>query len=84
MGSLHQFIPRDEAFDAEATAKLCEAFDRACRELHDMGQPELVREVIAKRIIEIAGQGERDPDKMCEAALLALGFRRDVGGRLVT
>ena len=33
----------------------------------------MVREVIAKRVIEIAGRGGRDPDKMCEAALTSLG-----------
>jgi hypothetical protein len=70
----------DRTFDAEATAIICQAFDKTCKELHDTGQPEVVRELIAKRIIEIAGRGERDPDKMCEAALLSFGFRRDVSG----
>jgi hypothetical protein len=37
------------------------AFDRACHSLHDIGQPDLVREIIAKRIIEVARDGERDP-----------------------
>jgi hypothetical protein len=38
-----------------------EAFDAACADLHDDGQPALVREIIAKRIIEAAKTGERDP-----------------------
>lgn len=84
MGSMYPFVPRDDAFDAEATARLCEAFDKACRDLHDTGQPEIVREVIAKKIMEIARRGERDPDRLCDAALLSIGFRRDVGGRFVT
>jgi hypothetical protein len=75
MGSLHPFIPRDDIFDAEATANLCEAFDKACRELHDGGQPEIVREVIAKRMIEIAGRGEHDPGKLCDATLVSLGLK---------
>ena len=37
-----------------------EAFDAACEGLQDGGQPDLVRE-IAKRIIEAAKKGEREP-----------------------
>ena len=36
-----------------------EAFDAACEGLQDGGQPDLVREIIAKRIIEAAKKGER-------------------------
>jgi hypothetical protein len=35
-----------------------------------------VREVIAKRLIAIAGRGERDPDKTCTAALISFGVWR--------
>ena len=64
----------DRAFDAEVTALICQAFDLTCQAFHDAGQPELVKEIIAKRIIEIAGRGERDPQKMREAALNSLGL----------
>jgi hypothetical protein len=67
----------DQSFDAETTELICNAFDKTCKELHDSGQPDSVKEVIAKRIIEIAGRGERDPDKMCEAALISLGLKRN-------
>ena len=40
--------------------------------LHDRGQPDIVNEVIAERIISLAKKGERDPDKLCEGALVAL------------
>jgi hypothetical protein len=73
----------DRAFDAEATAIICKAFDKTCKELHDRGQPDSVREIIARQIIEIAGRGERDPDNLCEATLISLGFRRDLPGRFV-
>ena len=75
MGSIIDFIPADRAFDAEATACICAAFDKACRDLHDGGQPEIVREVIAKRMIEIAGRGERDPQKLSDATLASLGLK---------
>ena len=61
-------------FDTDATRVMGEAFDRACYSLHDIGQPDLVREIIANRIIEVAGDGERDPGELCARALKALGF----------
>ena len=62
----------DTAFDPETVKALCDAYDRACTSLHDRGQPDIVNEVIAERIISLAKKGERDPDKLCEGALVAL------------
>ena len=53
-----------------------EAFDKARKLLHDRGQPAMVQEIIAKRIIDIARTGERDPEKMCKQALAAFGIER--------
>ncbi|MGH6739010.1 MAG: hypothetical protein ACREDY_08260, partial [Bradyrhizobium sp.] len=60
------------AFDADNTAALSAAYEKAIGMQH--GLPEVVREMIAKRIIAIGAMGERDPDRLCEAALTALGF----------
>jgi hypothetical protein len=73
MANLLPFFP-SAAFDHNATRAMGKAFDRACHSLHDIGQPDLVREIIAKRIIEVARDGERDPDELCVRALKALGF----------
>jgi hypothetical protein len=73
MANLLPFFP-NAAFDHNATRAMGKAFDRACDSLHDIGQPDLVREIIAKRIIEVARDGERDPDELCVRALKALGF----------
>jgi hypothetical protein len=73
----------DRSFDAEMTALIGQAFDKICRELHDSGQPESVKEIIAKRIIEAAGRGERDPDRISEAVLNSLGLRRNTAGRFI-
>jgi hypothetical protein len=81
VASIHPF-PRsdrtfqlaDRSFDAETTTLIGQAFDKVCRELHDRGQPGSVRAIIAKRIIYVAVHGERDPDEMCKAALMALGI----------
>jgi hypothetical protein len=62
-------------FDDEVTALLGGAFDAACRELHDKGQPSIVYELIATRIIEAAKKGERNIDKLRDAGLSALGLQ---------
>jgi len=55
-------------FEPEATAAMGEAFDAACKELHDGGEPD-VRKLIAKRIIAAASTGELDPVRLRAAAL---------------
>ena len=45
-------IFRDSGFDAEATRALGKAYDIACRSLHPKGQPPVVQEILAKKIIE--------------------------------
>ena len=56
-----------------------QAFDCACRSLHDIGQLDTtVKEFIAKRIVELARDSERDPNKLCEHALQTLGFFPEV------
>jgi hypothetical protein len=48
-------------FEPEATAAMGEAFEAACNHLHDAGKAELVRKIIAERIIAAASTGELDP-----------------------
>jgi hypothetical protein len=78
VGSILPFIARSGAvFNDLATQVMGEAFDAACRELHDKGQPTIVYEVIAKRIIDAAKKGERDPVRLRNAGLAALGFDKE-------
>jgi len=60
---------RPGAFDPETVAAMTEAFDAACKELQGADQPEVMREVIAGRIVAAARLGERDPARLLEAAL---------------
>ena len=53
------------------------AYGKACRMLHDKGQPALVQEVIARRIMEMTKGGERDPNRICQRVLADLGLERD-------
>lgn len=75
MASILPFIRKGgTVFDDRVTEILGIAFDSACQELHDRGQPAIVYEVIAKRIIDAAAQGERDPIQLRNIGLAAFGF----------
>jgi hypothetical protein len=67
------------ALDYEAAAAMTEAFNKACEALHDWGQPDVITNIVAKRIIEVAELGERNPDQLCERALKSLGFSESPG-----
>ena len=54
-----------------------EAFDAACAELQDNNLSELVREIIAERIVEAARRGERDPQRLCSFAVAAMNGERN-------
>jgi hypothetical protein len=64
--------PSDGAFDDHATRAMGEAFDAACKKLHSSGQPHIVLETIAARIIAAASKGERDPVRLRNAGLAGL------------
>ena len=76
MGEVLRFLPSDTVFDPETVAVLGAAFDKTIAALRDGRQPEPVREAIAERIIALAAKGERDPDRLCEATLTAMGILR--------
>jgi hypothetical protein len=62
-------FPQPGAFEPEVLAAMGEAFEAACNELNEAGQPKVAREVIAGRIIAAARAGERDPARLRAAAL---------------
>jgi hypothetical protein len=66
------------AMDREATAVMMEAFNKACQSLQDWGQPDVITDIVAQRIIEVAEMGERDPEQLCERALKSLGFSESI------
>lgn len=73
MSGIDRFI-KDRAFSPEIAKIMGEAYDRATRSLHDRGQPVVVQEIIAKRIVDLANFGERDPQKIASMALESLGI----------
>jgi hypothetical protein len=70
--AIFEFL-RGGSFDAETTRAMGEAFDAACEQLGETGLHFVVRETIAREIIEAANDGERDPARMCATALASFG-----------
>jgi hypothetical protein len=56
-------------FEPEVIGLMGEALETACKLLPDASQHEIVREVMARRIIAAASIGERDPVRLRAAAL---------------
>jgi hypothetical protein len=76
MGQIIEFLRPADAFDPEVLEVLGKAYDMALAALQDAGQPEVVREVLARRIIKAAKKGERDTAKLCAVALSAFNDER--------
>ena len=76
MAQIIEFVRPEYAFDSEVAAVLVAAYDQAIFGLHDKGQRGVIREVVAKRIIELAAAGERDPNKLSQGALASFGISR--------
>jgi hypothetical protein len=75
--SILPFVRASVEFDEETTRLMGEAFDAARASLRDRGRPEIVYEIIARRIIQAAKKGERDPIRLRDAGLAALGYKKD-------
>ena len=59
-------------FEPETTKLMGEVFDELIRSLDRFGRPPIVQEAVARRIIEVVGDGERDPDVIYQRVLAAM------------
>lgn len=71
MAQILQFLRPADSFGPEILEALGKAYDMALASLHDVGQPHVVREALARRIIRAAQKGEHNPAKLCAIALAA-------------
>jgi len=72
---MHRFI-QDVSFDDVAMRAMGAAFDQACDALGNFGTSVTAREIVAKRIIEVAKLGERDQSRLYRHAVDGLGIDR--------
>jgi hypothetical protein len=63
---------QDTAFGPDEIAVLVAAYDDALRALSLINRPDLATEMVAKKIIELAKQGERDPVRLRERVIEAV------------
>ncbi|MGE9007956.1 hypothetical protein ACO2JO_05210 [Leptospira interrogans] len=49
-----------------------QAYDLACQTLQNIGQLEVDREIIARKVLQAAESGERAPEKICARAIHGL------------
>jgi hypothetical protein len=61
-------------FDEEATLAMVAAFELSCSSLRRFARQDKMREIIAKRIVDAAKNGERDPARLHEQALVPFGI----------
>lgn len=71
--SIHPFL-KGAVFEPSDIAAIAAAFDETCRTLQLAAGAPIVREVVAKRVIELAQRGVRDPEKLQTEALKALNL----------
>jgi hypothetical protein len=64
----------EAVFPPEDVAGMTTAYDAALQLLQLTDRADPVTEIVAKKIIEIARSGERDPPKICARAIKELGI----------
>lgn len=72
MGQTLPFCRREKAFDPDTTTLLIAAYERAIVVIERRDHPRVMRQVAARRIIALASKGEREPDRLCAAALATI------------
>jgi hypothetical protein len=80
MSTVLRFARPRYVFDDDMTARMGAAFDKAVVRL-SRGRDVLIREAIAKHIIELASCDECDPDALAEGALAKLCRRPAIHNR---
>jgi len=68
--TIHRLL-KETSFDPEAVRRLVTAFEESCRSL-GLAEGDARRDLVAKKVIEIAQGGERDPERLRERAIAAL------------
>ena len=60
---------RDHAFGPEEIKILGDAFEEALRTLRLVNRDDPATQIVARKIIELAQRGERDPERLRQAAV---------------
>jgi len=69
-----ELLPKERPFDNAIAHLMSDAYYEACRLLHDSGQPIIVRQLLARRVIELVVAGETRSFEIANRALCTLGI----------
>ena len=69
-------LKNDHAFTPEDTKVLVEVFEDTLKALRLIDRDDPVTMLVAKTIIELAKQGERDPQRLRRSTIASLGIKR--------
>lgn len=70
---IYGLIKQEAVFSPEEITAITKAFEAALQGLGLVNRSDLVAETVARKIIELARTGERDPDRLCEQVLKSYG-----------
>jgi hypothetical protein len=70
---IRAILENDHAFGPEDVVNLTAAFEAALSRLGLVDRRDPLTSAVAKAIIQLAKDGERDPTKLCDGALKILG-----------
>ena len=65
-------LVREAGFDPESATFLIAAYNECVKRLQLVDREDLITETLAKKIIEAAQAGERDPARLCQRAIDSL------------
>jgi hypothetical protein len=69
MGAIHSHLQDQSAFEPEALRVMSEAFHDACNALHIFAGDEYGRQVVARRIVDLASTGVIDAEALRDRVL---------------
>jgi hypothetical protein len=63
---------KENTFDPETIKAMSAAFEAVCEALRLTPRSDPITEIVARKVIEVAGTGERHPERIRDLVLLAL------------
>ena len=72
--AIRRLLQQEAGVSPADVAPITAAYDAALQLLRLTDRNDPVTEIVAKKIIEVARSGERDPPKICARALKELGI----------
>jgi hypothetical protein len=70
---VYELIRQEAVFSPEEVSVITQAFEAALQGLGLVNRSDPVAETVARKIIDLARMGERDPDRLCDQVLMTYG-----------